>query len=67
MKPDSQEFVYRAQKVKLKPTKDQIVLLEKCVGTARFVFNKTLHNAIQVYEKNGKSMDFHSFKRALFI
>lgn len=59
------EFVYRAQLVKLKPTKEQEVLLEKCVGTSRFVFNKTLHNAIKTYEKNGKSMDFMAFKRAL--
>lgn len=46
----------KAYKFRLYPTKDQKVLIEKHIGSCRFVYNWALAEKIKTYEQTGKSI-----------
>ena len=46
----------KAYKFRLNPTKDQKVLIEKHIGSCRFVYNWALAEKIKTYEQTGKSI-----------
>jgi len=46
----------KAYKFRLNPTKDQKVMIEKHIGSCRFVYNWALAEKIKTYEQTGKSI-----------
>lgn len=46
----------KAYKFRLNPTKDQKTLIEKHIGSCRFVYNWALAEKIETYEQTGKSI-----------
>ena len=43
--------IYRALKIRLYPNKEQEVLINKTLGSSRFIYNTMLEERVQVYEK----------------
>lgn len=48
--------MFRAYKMRIFPTKDQKVLIAKTFGCCRWYWNQALHDNIEYYKENGKSM-----------
>ncbi|RNI15870.1 transposase [Methanohalophilus sp. RSK] len=57
----------KAYKYRLKPTKDQIILLEKHFGACRFVYNWALNLKIKTYEQTGKSISQFDINKQITI
>jgi len=46
---------YRAYKYRIYPTQEQAVLINKTIGSARFVYNTLLADCMKQYRDTGKS------------
>lgn len=57
--------IHRAYRFRLKPTKEQEVLLNKHFGCARFVYNHFLNERIEQYRENKKSDNFYAQSKTL--
>ena len=55
----------RTYKYKIRPTKEQIVLIEKHLGCCRFVWNKYLWERKQAYEENKKTLNYYDNAKSL--
>ena len=55
----------RAYKFRLKPTADQKILIEKHIGSCRYVFNWALTQKIKTYEESAKSISQFDLNRQL--
>ncbi|MDD2439583.1 MAG: IS200/IS605 family element RNA-guided endonuclease TnpB [Methanosarcinaceae archaeon] len=57
----------KAYKYRLNPTKDQIILLEKHIGSCRYVYNWALDLKIKTYEQTGKSISQFDINKQITI
>jgi len=57
----------KAYKYRLKPTKDQIILLEKHIGSCRYIYNWALNLKIKTYEQTGKSISQFDINKQITI
>jgi putative transposase len=55
----------KSYKYKLKPSKEQIVLLNKHFGSIRFVYNYFLNERKKKYEVNKNTINYYDNARAL--
>ena len=55
----------RTYKYKIKPTKEQVVLIEKHLWCCRFVWNKYLGERKQAYEEQWKSLSYYDNAKSL--
>lgn len=57
----------KAYRYRLKPTKDQIILLEKHIGSCRYIYNWALNLKIKTYEQTGKSISQFDINKQITI
>jgi putative transposase len=57
----------KAYKYRLKPTKNQIILLEKHIGSCRYIYNWALNLKIKTYEQTGKSISQFDINKQITI
>ncbi len=57
--------VYRAYKTEIAPTEEQLLLLLKGAGVARFAWNWALKEETEYYDKNGKFIPEPQLRKAL--
>ena len=50
------ENVLKAYKYKLEPTVEQKILIEKHIGSCRYIYNWALSLKVKSYEETGKSL-----------
>ena len=55
----------RAYKYKIKPTKEQVVLIEKHLWCCRYVWNKYLGERKQAYEEDKKTLSYYDNAKSL--
>ena len=55
----------RTYKYKIKPTKEQEVLIEKHLGCCRFIWNKYLGERKQAYDEQWKSLSYYDNNKSL--
>ena len=51
---------YRAYKFRLYPNKEQAILINKTIGSSRFVFNHFLHLWNEAYKTTGKGLSYNT-------
>lgn len=57
--------MFRSYKIEIKPTKEQIVKINKTIGTCRFIYNLYLDHNKSEYEKTGKFTNANNFSKYL--
>ncbi|MGL5544408.1 MAG: RNA-guided endonuclease InsQ/TnpB family protein [Cetobacterium sp.] len=56
-----------AKKIRLKPNKNQEILLWQSVGTARFIYNWTLARQNENYENGGKFLSDNELRKEITV
>jgi putative transposase len=57
--------VHKAFKFRLRPNKEQSVLINKSIGSSRFVFNHFLAKWNETFQETGKGLTYHTCARRL--
>ena len=54
-------------KTEIKPTRDQIIKIEKSIGVCRFLYNEYIRENIKSYEKDKQSKQIDTMYQSLWI
>lgn len=60
-------IIYKAYKFRIYPDKNQEELINKNIGSSRFVYNYFLDKKIKEYKENNKSLSLKEIKHDLVI
>ena len=59
------KIINKAYKLRIYPSKEQAELIDKTIGSSRFVYNYFLNERIKKYKESKESIDFYSCSRIL--